>query len=239
MANKGFQFKQFFIAHQGCAMKVGTDSIMLGSWVDPGTARTILDIGTGSGLLAIMLAQKAQPYCTISGLDIDNNAIEQAQENAQNCPWTKQLHFIHCPVQSWQSEYQYDLIVANPPYFNSPKQTQDRSAQRRLVARQTLSLSHQQLIVAVAKCLAAQGEFYCVLPVQNAQTLIEFAQTHGLFCIRLLMVKAKPDGETIRYLMAFSRQKSEPQIEHLAIYSQAQNYSLAYKALCQGYYLNF
>ncbi|MFT6896206.1 MAG: tRNA1Val (adenine37-N6)-methyltransferase [Paraglaciecola sp.] len=239
MSSKGFQFKQFFIAHHSCAMKVGTDSIMLGSWVNPGNARTVLDIGTGSGLLAIMLAQKTQPDCTIYGLDIDDNAIEQAQQNGQNCPWTTRLHFIHCPLQTWQSPGEFDLVVANPPYFNSPKETQDPSAQRRLVARQTLSLSHQQLIIRVAAILAPHGQFYCVLPVPNALTLIEYAQTHGLFCTRLLIIKAKPDGEAIRYLMAFSQQFSERHTEHLAIYTHEQNYSPAYKALCQGYYLNF
>ncbi|MFQ3218621.1 MAG: tRNA1Val (adenine37-N6)-methyltransferase [Paraglaciecola sp.] len=239
MSSKGFQFKQFFIAHHSCAMKVGTDSIMLGSWVNPGNARTILDIGTGSGLLAIMLAQKTQPYCTISGLDIDSHAIEQARGNAQNCPWTTRLHFIHCPLQTWQSQGEFDLVVANPPYFNSQKKNQDPSAQRRLVARQTLSLSHQQLIERVATILSSHGHFYCVLPVQNALKLIEYAQTYGLFCTRLLIVKARPNSEAIRYLMAFSRQICERHIEYLTIYSHDQNYSPAYKALCQGYYLNF
>ena len=239
MSSKGFQFKQFFIAHHSCAMKVGTDSIMLGSWVNPGNALTVLDIGTGSGLLAIMLAQKTRPDCTISGLDIDSNAIEQARENAQNCPWTNRLHFIHCPLQIWQNQGKFDLVVANPPYFNSPKEAQTPSAQSRLIARQTLSLSHQQLIIKVAEILSLQGHFYCVLPVQNALTLIEYAQTHGLFCTRLLIVKARPDGEAIRYLMAFSRQICERNIEYLAIYSHDQNYSPAYKALCKGYYLNF
>ncbi|MFQ3235492.1 MAG: tRNA1Val (adenine37-N6)-methyltransferase [Paraglaciecola sp.] len=239
MSGKGFQFKQFFIAHHSCGMKVGTDSIMLGSWVNPGNARTILDIGTGSGLLAIMLAQKTRPDCTISGLDIDGNAIEQAQENSQNCPWTKRLYFIHCALQTWQNQGQFDLIVANPPYFNSPKDTQDPSVQSRLIARQTISLSHQQLISRVAVILSPNGHFYCVLPVQNALTLIEYAQTHGLFCTRLLIVKAKSDGEALRYLMAFGRQIVERHIEHLTIYTQDQNYSQAYKALCQEYYLNF
>ena len=113
----GFKFKQFTIEHDKCAMKVGTDSIMLGSWVHTNNAQRILDIGTGSGLLSIMLAQKTQDTCLIDGIDIDAEAILQAEGNAKNCPWSERLTFQHTSIQLFSVETGYDLIVSNPPYF--------------------------------------------------------------------------------------------------------------------------
>lgn len=239
MANSGFQFKQFFIAHQHCAMKVGTDSILLGSWADPGAAESILDIGTGSGLLAIMLAQKSRSDCMISGLDIDADAIEQAQINGARSPWAKQLEFRLSSIQNWHPRGKYELIITNPPYFDNPTRATRGTNLTRLAARQTLNLSHQQLISRVAELLSDNGRFYCVLPVDNAQRLMQIGHQHGLYCDQLLIVAARPQGPPIRYLMAFTRQASQPDIEHLSIYTQGQTYSPAYKSLCRAYYLNF
>lgn len=220
-------------------MKVGTDSIMLGSWAKPEAAQSILDIGTGSGLLAIMLAQNSRANCLILGVDIDATAIAQARENAAISPWANRLRFSQSSLQNWHTGDKYDLIITNPPYFNSPLARPSAATVARIAARQTLNLTHHQLITRVNELLSADGHFYCVLPVQNALILIQHALKLGLFCQRLLIVSARPDGEPIRYLMAFNRQASSQQIEHLAIYCQDQTYSPAYRSLCRAYYLNF
>src|SRR5436190_6902240 len=117
MSETTFRFKQFTIHQDKCAMKVGTDSVLLGSWVDTAQATDILDIGTGSGIIALMLAQKS--FAQIDAIDVDGNACEQAEENFKSSPWMDRLHVIHQSFQDYATgtEKKYDLIVSNPPYF--------------------------------------------------------------------------------------------------------------------------
>jgi tRNA1Val (adenine37-N6)-methyltransferase len=157
LMRRGFQFKQFFIEHDNCAMKVGTDSIMLGSWITANEASRVLDIGCGSGLLGIMLAQKTAEDCQIIGIDIDAAAVQQASINAQHCPWPHKLQFLQGAVQSLQDtavfDAPFDLIVSNPPFFaTNPKanaQNQANPDLARLHARQTTQLSHAILLQVV------------------------------------------------------------------------------------------
>ena len=121
--NSGFQFKQFFIEHIHCAMKVGTDSIMLGSWVSTCQAKRILDIGCGSGILSLMLAQKTTNDCQIHGIDVDAGAVKQAIINSKNCPWHDRLIFSQVSMQNFHSQACFDVIVSNPPYFSAYTRT--------------------------------------------------------------------------------------------------------------------
>lgn len=240
----GFQFKQFVIQHDRCAMKVGTDSVMLGSWVKVKDAKTILDIGTGSGLLAIMLAQKSPSGCDILGIDIDQDAIAQANQNKLSSPWSAQLNFH---VQSLQESTQrrYDLIVSNPPYFNINHTANREPAsgsqkhQARVQARQTLTLSQQDLFDCVNQRLSDNGVFYCVLPVGASEWCQRYAQSIGLFCEAALHVSARPHDKTIRHLLAFSKTQQPTSIKSLCIYDTTGKYSAAYTALCKDYYLHF
>jgi tRNA1Val (adenine37-N6)-methyltransferase len=236
----GFQFKQFTIEHNACAMKVGTDSIMLGSWVRTKNMQHVLDIGTGSGLLAIMLAQRTPQSCKIDGIDIDSVAITQAKENACNSPWEERLSFQHTSLQNFAMTNAYDSIVSNPPYFPiNVTANKAQSIHNRLNARQTIELDHSTLLQEVIKHLSDDGHFYCVLPVHVAKVLTLDAENLGLHCVRELQVQPKPQSNVTRTLLEFSRIKNTKICEKLSIYNHLGNYSKEYIALCKDYYLNF
>ncbi len=221
-------------------MKVGTDSIMLGSWVQTKNAQRILDIGTGSGLLGIMLAQKTQNTCLIDGIDIDAAAISQAKGNAKNCPWAERLTFQHTSLQHFAFGKGYDLIISNPPYFPiNVSANKAHSAQSRPNARQTIELDHPTLLQEVTKHLSASGQFCCVLPVDVAKVFIVDAESLGLYCARELQVQPKQQSHVTRLLLEFSRIKKAKTCGKLSIYDHLGSYSEKYIALCKDYYLNF
>ena len=246
-SKSGFQFKQFFIEHKHCAMKVGTDSIMLGSWVEPEQAQTILDIGTGSGLLSLMLAQKSLATAQILGIDVDADAIQQASQNAVSCPWSEKLKFCQVPLQNLAQvpklNQHFDLIVSNPPYFaQNPKsnvQNNQSAYSTRVLARQTISLEHNELLQYVNIHLSQQGCFYCVLPEQNSDVFIQTALQHNLQLHKLLLVQSQPNSKITRVLLKFGRSLTCAQINRLTIYDKDKHYSDAYVNLCKAYYLRF
>jgi tRNA1Val (adenine37-N6)-methyltransferase len=236
----GFRFKQFTIEHDACAMKVGTDSIMLGSWVPPNRAQRILDVGTGSGLLSIMLAQKSLGTCLIYGIDIDAAAISQAKDNAKHCPWSKRLAFQQTAIQQFSNIEAFDLIISNPPYFSiNHKANKTLLAKNRLHARQTVELDHPTLLREVTKRLTLNGQFYCVLPADIATEFILDAEKLGLYCVKELQVRSKPQADVTRLLLEFSHSCKSKISEKLSIHDHLGAYSKEYIALCQDYYLNF
>lgn len=223
-------------------MKVGTDSIMLGSWVAVENSKSILDIGTGSGILALMLAQKSADDCQITGIDIDANACEQAYGNALASPWSSRLNIREVSLQNCQFATTFDLIVTNPPYFEVYGRCNERQKvdhQQRTKARQISELTHQRLLQEVAELLSHHGRFCCILPAANSTAIVDYARQLGLYCSRQLRVKAKPDGKIIRHLLEFSRLSLRGEEKNLTIYNQEKQYSLDYKTLCRDFYKNF
>lgn len=239
----GFRFKQFNIEHQYCAMKVGTDGIMLGSWIPTGDYDSILDIGTGSGLIAIMLAQRTAAQCKIVGIDIDEQAVLQARQNAQNCPWTAKLQFHHQSLQQLAEPSQFDLIVSNPPYFEGKPGELTASdanymSSNRRKARHDTFLNLSELLQSVSLLLTEQGYFYCILPMQS-RDVCKQAEQYGLFCDRQMIVKSSPSKSAKRQLLRFGFKPSELVVEHLSIHNLEGTYSADYTKLCRDYYLNF
>lgn len=227
-------------------MKVGTDSIMLGSWMDSTSATNILDIGTGSGLLAIMAAQNASTDCNIVGIDINQQSIVQAQDNASASPWSDQLIFENVALQGFKVSIGFDLIVSNPPYFplnltaNSKATVNLKPSNKsRIEARQTISLDHPTLLDNVLAHLTPAGEFCCILPFEVRDSFVNYAQSIGLFCHRELQIRSKPGSKVKRHLLAFGRNKQKRQLQTLNIYVDATQYSAQYIALCKEYYVNF
>ena len=158
MANDYFQFKQFTIRQEKCAMKVGTDGVLLGAWADVTQARRLLDIGTGTGLIAIMAAQR-NPELIIDAIEIDPAAFEQARENANNTPWRERIHIFQGKVQTFAPAYKYDTIVCNPPFFiNSTK----NPALNRTLARHCETLSHEDILQVSYHLLLPEGKL-CVI----------------------------------------------------------------------------
>lgn len=176
-ANKssGFSFKQFHVNHDQCAMKVGTDGILLGAWAPLAQSQKILDIGTGTGLIALMLAQRSKDIGSdIDAIDIEERAIAQARQNIADSPWPSRVHCFAQSLQTFANEagrqQSYDLIVSNPPYFNSG---QVLDCQARQTARLTGELDHVSLCKAALRLLKPQGSLCLVLPYQAALALLQ------------------------------------------------------------------
>ncbi|MDN4500817.1 methyltransferase [Alteromonadaceae bacterium BrNp21-10] len=230
----GFQFKQFYIEHGNVAMKVGTDGILLGSWVGSEKSKRILDIGTGSGLLAIMLAQQATNDCEIIGIDIDAAAVAQAIENAKQCPWPHKLGFQQAPLQQFIAD-EFDLIVSNPPYFASGQHFDSA----RQYARHDGQLTINDLFEHSARLLSANGQFACILPTDIATKAVDIAATFGLYCQQRLTVMTTLAKPAKRTLLLFSSTECSIIEQQLVIHQRSGEYSEDYIALCRDYYLHF
>lgn len=238
MRGKGFTFKQFHIDHSKCAMKVGTDGTLIGAWASmPYTECRILDIGTGTGLIAIMAAQRA-PKAQIIGIDIDSDCIEQARENVAASPWSERINIIHSSLQEFSSSEDLDIIISNPPYFVDSLLSPD---EKRATARHTTSLSFSDLCDGVERLLAQDGIFALILPPAEAERFLSVARGR-LFLKRRCDVWSTPESGIKRVMMELQKQPPEelPTIEKLIIEdSGPMGYSAEYRELTRDFYLKF
>lgn len=233
MPNPFFSFKQFTIRHDRCAMKVGTDGVLLGAWTDIRHSRRILDIGTGTGLISLMLAQR-QANATITAIDIDAEAVNQAQENIQDSPWKERITAVLQDLKTYRPQELYDTIVSNPPYFIDSLKCLDS---QRNTARHTDTLDMHTLLYQTSLLLTPEGRFSIVLPAEQTNTLIEAAGRVGLYPSRHTAVITRPGLAPKRTLMEFTRQKEAFQAEELVIELERHVYSEAYIALTKDFYL--
>jgi tRNA1Val (adenine37-N6)-methyltransferase len=237
MHNKFFRFKQFTIYHDQCAMKVGTDGVLLGAWVNVENSKIIFDIGTGSGLIAIMLGQRFN--ASIEAIEIDQSAYTQAAENIRNCPWSSRISVKNISLQEYTSKHQkqFDLIVCNPPFFENSLQS---SLPLRNMARHDNILTHSEIINCVLKILNPCGRFGLIIPYTEGIQFIEKASKKGLFCIRKTSVKTKSHSSVKRLLMEFSSIPENCRENSLIITGEGkEEYSTDYKDLTKDFYLNF
>lgn len=233
MPNPFFSFKQFTIRHDRCAMKVGTDGVLLGAWTDIRHSRRILDIGTGTGLISLMLAQR-QADATITAIDIDAEAVNQAQENIQDSPWKERITAVLQDLKTYRPQELFDTIVSNPPYFIDSLKCLDS---QRNTARHTDTLDMHTLLYQTSLLLTPEGRFSIVLPAEQTNTLIEAAGRVGLYPSRHTAVITRPGLAPKRTLMEFTRQKEAFQTEELVIELERHEYSEAYIALTKDFYL--
>jgi tRNA1Val (adenine37-N6)-methyltransferase len=237
MHNKFFRFKQFTIYHDRCAMKVGTDGVLLGAWVNIDNSKNILDIGTGSGLIAIMLGQRAN--ASIEAIEIDQSAYMQSAENIRNCPWSSRISVKNISFQEYTLNHQkqFDLIVCNPPFFEKSLQS---SLPLRNMARHDNILTHSEIISYVLKILNPGGRFGLIIPYAEGVQFIAKASKKGLFCIRKTSVKTKLHSSVKRLLMEFSTIPENYRENTLIITGDGEEvYSTEYKDLTKDFYLNF
>lgn len=238
MRRGGFTFKQFHIDHSRCAMKVGTDGTLLGAWATlPPHAKKILDIGTGSGLIAIMAAQR-HPTAKITAIDIDKDCVMQATENAVASPWAERIEVIETPLQEYSPEEKFDVIISNPPYFADSMHSPDR---QRTTARHTASLSFKELTEGVLRLLADDGLFAVILPTAESELLLS-ASRGRLFTWRRCEVWSTPESGARRIMLELKREppKDLAQKEKIIIEQGGRHvYSEEYKALTADFYLNF
>lgn len=199
-----FRFKYFNVSQEFCAMKVGTDGVLLGAWAEGG--RKILDIGTGTGLLSLMLAQRF-PQAQITAIDIDSGACRQAQINIQESPFSKQVEVFEKSIQNYTQEavsanQSFDCIVCNPPYFVNSLKAPDA---QRSTARHTDTLPHRQLLQCVERLLSEQGTFSCILPTELADGFLGEAAITGLSPTRRTDIKTTPSKPPKRTLLELRR----------------------------------
>ncbi len=235
MANPYFKFKQFTVYHDLCAMKVGVDGVLLGAWANCPEAKSILDIGTGSGLIALMLAQKTDAI--ITAIDIDEGAFRQSILNFKNSPWFDRLNSVNLSLQEFQlqSLQKFDCIVSNPPFFVDSLKPDENS---RTLARHTDTLSHRELLQISSNLLHQDGKIYIILPTKEAEILV--AENKSLYCSRKMRIYSKPGMAAHRILLEFSLQECSCTESELTIETEVRhNYSPEYRELTKDYYLKF
>ncbi len=233
--NSFFQFKQFKIEQNKCAMKVSTDACIQGAWSDvPLTAKRVLDIGTGTGLLSLMLAQKNCDII-IDAVEINSDAAYQAKENFIASPWAKRLRVIEVDIKSFEQGGQYDYIICNPPFFNNSLQS---LVAARNVARHTSELSYIQLLDTISSLLSAKGSASILLPIAEHDIWEDLLRQYGWCINKQLDIQPLPYKPKNRVVSICSRKFSVKQQETLCIYEEPGKYTEAFAKLLSPYYLN-
>jgi len=228
-----FRFKQFSVKHDRCAHKVGTDGVLLGAWADVSHANRILDAGTGSGVIALMMAQRSSQQIHIDAIDISEEDVKQARENVAGSPWPNKISVEHFALQQFESD-PYDLIVSNPPFFiDSAKPP----AEERTRARHTESLPPEELLTHSARLLSPGGKLCIILPVTEGQNLITIAERIGWHCTRLCEFRARHNKPVERLLFQLEQQNQETQKESLILYERDEEWTTDYKNLTRDFYL--
>lgn len=237
-----FTFKQFAIWHDQCAMKVNTDGILLGAWTQLNQPNKILDIGTGTGLIALMLAQRSQVFThqpSISAVEIEDSAFRQAKENIQHSSWHSRLYLHHNNIVDFANDqkntHQYDCLVSNPPYFSNSLKAPD---DKRNLARHNATLSFDDLLSSAEKLATNHASFSLILPSNEAKTLLEICPQYNWFLHEHAFVSTVIGKSATRSLLKLSRSKvQQVNKEHFAIRNKNNLYTAEYINLCREFYL--
>lgn len=252
-----FRFKQFAVAQNNCAMKVNTDGVLLGAWVEVSEAKHILDIGTGTGVIALMLAQK-NSHAVIDAIDIDKDAYSQSKENFEQSPWSNSLTAIHSSLQNYKgtlavypplvevasgsardeggSNVYYDSIISNPPYFIDDFKA-DNSQKN--IAKHSTALTYQELLKGINRLLSKTGKAFLVIPVFNVQLIQTLAAEENLYITKFTEVTAVAGKNPYLALMELGRKKEEYIKSSLVIQDTQGNFTEEYKHLTKDFYLKF
>ena len=231
-----FRFKQFEIHDELSAMKIGTDGVLLGAWVDVADAMSILDVGTGTGLVAIMCAQR-NATARVHGIDIVENAVIEAQRNMMRTAWCERLSAEHCDLRNYNPDVRYDHIVSNPPFFLTTLQSPDAA---RAMARHADTLPYTDLIAAAERLLNPGGRLSVVLPTECAATFRRVA-FERLWLSHITDVVTREGEAPKRTLMEFrlSDKPLMPRADTLTIQAKDGSYTSEYRHLTEEFYLNF
>jgi tRNA1Val (adenine37-N6)-methyltransferase len=231
-----FRFKQFIVEDDRSTMRIGTDAILLGAWAEPGEAQSILEIGTGCGVISLMLAQKSDAL--IDAIDIDEESIKQAGSNFLKSPWSEKLHPLPVSLQDLinTSEQKYDLVITNPPFFIDSLPSSDARKNR---ARHTTNLSRQELLASIKHFLCDNGIFWVILPVEESRKFSALAETTGLFVQKQMNVRPKTGKPVNRVLSGFGFQPcTTPLLEELVIRNEDYTFTTEYIAFTHAYYFS-
>jgi tRNA1Val (adenine37-N6)-methyltransferase len=229
-----FQLKQFIIQQDKSAMKVGTDSLLLGCFTEINGASTILDIGTGTGILALMMAQKSS--AKIDAVEIDEGAFEEATFNFKASKWSNKIKAFHASVQQFESKISYDLIISNPPFYIEDDNIKIKNTQR-AKARQDKDLPFDILVSEVMKRLSDTGKFWLILPTDEAEEFLAIAKKAKLILQGEILIKPKPSKPINRIVMCFGKTKTEMHSDIFTIYDDAGTSTEEYYELTREFLL--
>ena len=234
-----FKFKQFSIQQEKSAMKVGTDGVLLGAWAPIiNNPYNILDIGSGTGLISLMMAQRSHAE-QIDAIEIEENAYEECVDNFENSPWADRLYCYHAGLDEFVEELQeideeYDVIVSNPPFYSEDYKTDDES---RDLARFADALPFDELVEAAYLLLSENGIFSVIIPYSAEEEFIALAKQSLLFPLKITRVKGTPTSEIKRSLLAFTRIEQTPIMDELVIETARHQYTPEYIELTKEFYL--
>lgn len=231
-----FTFKQFHVNQDRCAMKIGTDGVLLGAWTPLiNNPFNVLDVGAGTGILSLMLAQRSNAE-QIDAIEIDEDAYEQCVENFEASPWGDKLFCFHAGLDEFvdEPEDEYDLIISNPPFYTDDYKSDNTS---RDLARFEDALPFEELIEAAALLLSDNGIFSVIIPYKEEERFISMCKELDLFPLKITRVKGTPTSEIKRSLLAFCWVEQTPLIDELVIEISRHNYTPEYIELTKDFYL--
>ena len=234
--SKAFLFKQFKVYQDKCTMKIGTDGVLLGAWADVSNAAYALDIGTGTGVIAIMLGQRTKE-AIIHAVEIEDASFQQARENMKAVPWSDRLEIFHTPIQSFQPKEpeRYDLIVSNPPFFSGGTFSHN---QHRNQVRHTIKMPHGDLLTAARNFLTPSGRFCVVLPHIEGLRFQELAESYHLFCTKVTEVRPRAHKPVERLVLQFERRQAPVRRDELILQEEkGEEWTKDYKDLTREFYL--
>lgn len=230
-----FKFKQFEVDQTGCAMKINTDGVLLAALLEFESPKNILDIGTGTGVLALMMAQRFTS-AKVTAVEIDELASATAGRNFQKSAFGKRLAINNVAIEQFITAQKFDLIISNPPFFvNDLKNTEEKKG----IARHTSEQFFANLIVKVNAILANDGRFWFILPIKQAELLIKYALENGLFPAKRIELHSDQFKPAFRWIVCLDRRNFETKIEQFYIYESEKNYTKAYKELLKDFFLGY
>jgi tRNA1Val (adenine37-N6)-methyltransferase len=238
LPNSYFQFKQFTIQQEKSSMKVCTDSSLFGAWLADKIEKkilqpeNILDIGSGTGLLSLMLAQKLE--AGIDAIEINEESYSQTKENFNQSKWSERLLAFHADIKSWNAPVKYDLIISNPPFFENDLRSGN---QNKNVAKHDDTLTLEELVSSIERHLKEEGRFAVLLPFHRLEFFKKTAAPHNFYCIDELLVKQTPQHSFFRGMLLFAKQKEKFSSTELTIKNEDGNYTESFSELLKDYYL--
>jgi tRNA1Val (adenine37-N6)-methyltransferase len=230
-----FRFKQFSVTDDEASLKVGTDAVLLGAWVQIGDARRLLDVGTGSGVIALMLAQRSHPQARVDAIDIQFNDVRQAVINASRSPWPGKIAVVEIAVQQFKANDSYDLIVSNPPYFSGSLLPPDPA---RTAARHDATLTYDDLLRSARRLLSPTGRMGVIIPDLAARDFITLAGQHALYPHRLTRFITREGKKPERTLLELGFTRIRHSIDYLTLYGPDNQWSEEYRKLTANFYLS-
>lgn len=235
MRSKPFHFKRFTVVQEGSSHKVGTDGVLLGAWVQMRMKDThILDVGTGTGLIALMLAQRTPPEVQIDAIDIGKHEVQLARENIKRSPWPHRVTVHEGGVQNFYPGNFYDLVVSNPPYFVNSLAPPD---QRRSASRHTHQLPFEELLASALNLLAPAGRLAVILPHAEGLQFLKMGALRGLHPLRKTIFRARADKPPERLLVELSRGGGPTEESEIVLYAEGNSWSDEYIRLTRDFYI--